>query len=470
MKKDDQKCQRAKKQIIALLQGRNPKGAIKRFYEFFSADNPPDCEFTTSIYIELNKQGCFELAYETLKSITSWGSVSPEIDELFKNALSINCDHLVLLGNNLIFERDEKETRLNDMLKRADSLVQARLKEENDKTLNAITKKALDFYLKAHGIAKNNIAAVKGLVNCYSLLNDQENLEKTKELLKKLDEQKQKDRLENGATERPSEKELKQRAINEARLAEQRLCAVQELFDSQKYEEAISEADKINQEHKISVQLLLLKARSLAALRRFKESDSTISLAELQKTEVQRVINTKAELNKLKQKILAKAASAYLRHAIKLGTLLGKKYFIKAKIAAQKSIELEPNDISTLDCLYTAQKYLGAESEAYKTKVEIYLINNTFTPSYDKEAAESMCFIASFAYEGQTKAINEFRGFRRDFLLETPFGRSINRAYVSLSPKLVRFMRPYPFCKTLTKIILEPLRAIIKILNFLFHN
>ena len=55
---------------------------------------------------------------------------------------------------------------------------------------------------------------------------------------------------------------------------------VKELLEQKKYDEVVKEVDRLHLSHRVNVLLLLMKAKALAQLRRFKEVDKVIFEAE----------------------------------------------------------------------------------------------------------------------------------------------------------------------------------------------
>ncbi|MBU1107227.1 MAG: hypothetical protein KKB51_11210 [Candidatus Riflebacteria bacterium] len=468
MDANEKKTLEFKRKIISLMRSREHASALKLFHKTFSAQHPADPEFLESFYIELNRVGMHETAYDVLKEAISWHPEDDAVEELFKNATGIYFDSLVLHGNNLLFERDDKETKFAESIRRADSLAREKMREENDKVLTAITQKALATYKIALDLNSESIPALSGLLRCYQILGETELAEETGALI---DEKApslrvhEKSKQELIREAELAEEERKLAAAQELELEDSAINKIKELFADKKYAELVSQVDELHLSYRTTVTLLLLKARALVELRRFKAADQVIVEAEHHNRNINEVLEVKNNINETKYRILCKAAEVYLHKALELGLSFGESHFRKAQQSIVRALEFVPENLDLLDKLYTTQKYLGQLEDSYKTKAMIYILNKKYVTAFDREASASLCFIASFAYCDDPQIIEEFRWFRREFLLTSPQGRALNTTYVRLSPRVTRVASGVKFSRSVFRVLLYPVRLMIRILQ-----
>ncbi len=446
-----------KKRILSHIKGRENTQALKLFHKHYSSENPPDPQFIINIYTELNKLDQVELGFRFIEEVYPWIPEEIEIQELRSTALKIYFDSLLVLGNRLLTEREEKANMFHESLKRTDSLSKEKVKEENEKILLNITQRALEGFRKAYEINSDSMGAITGLYRCYKILNDFENISRFQTILE------EKNPLIYGQKEQDlAEKESI--AAQEFDIEEFNLNEVKSLYEKNKYEEVIQRVDFLHLTHKTSVPLLLLKAESLAALKRFKEADKIIFEAEKTNQCLKEVRELKNNLYELKYDLLSRAGEVYLKKALELGPSLGESHFKKAKICLRKALEIFPDNIDLLDQQYTVFRYLKEDEEAFKTKAMIYLLNNRFIPTFDREGTNTLCFIATYAYRGSIEEIEVFRWFRREFLLPFAFGRKLNCCYVKYGGRFTEKMKQLQISPDWFKIILFP---ILTLINFL---
>lgn len=458
MKETTEKFLAIKRRILAHIKVREYTQAFDLFHNYFSQENPPDPNFIKNIYIELNKLDQFELGFKFVEELTPWYPEEVEIQQLRSSALKIYCDSLLVLGNRLLTEREEKANIFHESLKRTDSLTKDKVKEENEKILLNLTNKALESFRKAYEINSDSLNAINGLYRCYKLLNDFENISRFQAILEEKNPQ---------IAIQKDQKVSKEKSIftEEPEIEESSLNEIKALFDTNKHEEVIQRVDFLHLIYKISVPLLLLKARSLAALKRFKEADKIILEAEKTNLCIKEIQELKNSLNEVKYNLLNQAAEIYLKKAIELGPTLGEPYFKKAKICLQKALEIFPDNIDLLDQQYTVCRYLKEDEEAFKIRAMIYLLNNKFIPTFDRKKTNTLCFIATYAYCGSIEKIEVFRWFRREYLLPFAIGRTLNCYYVKYGGKLTEIMKQLKISPALLRIILYPMFILIRFLK-----
>lgn len=461
-----------KRKIINLIRNREHTASLQLFYKFFSKDNPADPEFLESFYLELNRLNMFEFGFRMLAETADWHPNNTELDELRQNSAKLYYDSLILQGNNLLFEREEKAARFSDSLRRSDSLSREKMREENEKILAGIAQKALNSFLKAYELNDESIAALSGLSRCYSILGEQEKYEEIEKLLiEKSPTQKLKEKVEELLEDDSAlEDKKKQFFPKEYDIEEFNLLEVRNLFDQKKHEDLIKRVDFLHLSHRISVPMLLLKARSLAELKRFKDCDTTLFEAERQNSHFKELQLTRTDINEIKCRLLIKAAEVYLKKGLEIGPSLGKGHFERARKSLKQALDILPENIDLLDQLYTAQMYLGEEKEAFKTKALIYLINDRYITTFDKETSASLCFIAGFAFSHRPLIVDEFRWFRREFLLGNSPGRLFNALYITHSPYFLKRARRYKSGKMFCQIGLMPILWIIRLIKFIFFS
>lgn len=458
MKEAPGKILEAKKRIIAHIRGRENAQALKLFHKYFSAETPPDPQYVINIYTEFNKLDQIELGFRFVEEVAPWIPEEAEVQELRSTALKIYFDRMLVHGNKLLSDREDRANKFQESLKRTDSLSKEKVKEENEKILFNITQKALDNFRRAYEINSDSMGAITGLYRCYKILNDIENISRFQTILE------EKNPLIYGNKEHElAEKESI--SAQEFDIEEFNLNEVKNLYEKNKYEQVIQRVDFLHLTHKISVPLLLLKAESLAALKRFKEADKVIFEAEKLNVCLKEVRELKNNLYELKYDLLSRAGEVYLRKALELGPSLGEEHFKKARICLTKALEIFPDNIDLLDQQYTVLRYLKDDEGAFKTKAMIYLLNNRFIPTFDREGTNTLCFIATYAYEGAILEIEIFRWFRREFLLPFSFGRLLNCWYVRISSRLTARLKEFKVSPLFFRILFFPVLSLLKILK-----
>lgn len=458
MKEAPGKILDVKKKILGHIRGRENSLALKLFHKTFSSEQPPDPQFVINIYTELNKLDQIELGFRFIEEIAPWIPEEGEVQELRSTAIKIYFDRLLVNGNQLLSEREEKANKFHDSLKRTDSLSKEKVKEENEKILLGITQKALENFQRAYDINSDSMGAITGLYRCYKILNDHENISRFQTILE------EKNPLVYGNEEHEAA-EKGSIAAQEFDIEEFNLREVKSLYDKNKYHEVVQRVDFLHLTHKTSVAMLLLKAESLAALKRFKEADKVIFEAEKCDEKLKEVRELKANLCEMKYGLLSRAGEIYLKKALELGPSLGESHFKKAKICLKKSLEIFPDNIDLLDQQYTVLRYLKEEEEAFKVKAMIYLLNNRFIPTFDRESSNTLCFIATYAFAGSIDEIEVFRWFRREFLLPYEPGRRINCLYVYYGSRLTDRMQKIGVPSMLVRLPLYPILWLLRMLK-----
>ncbi|MEW6711402.1 MAG: hypothetical protein AB1403_16375, partial [Candidatus Riflebacteria bacterium] len=451
-----------KKKILTHIKGRENPQALKLFHKHFSQDFPPDPQFVINIYTEFNKLDQIEAGFRFVEEVAPWMPEEGEVQELRSTALKIFFDRLLVNGNKLLTEREDKANKFHDSLKKTDSLSKEKVKEENEKILLSITQRALDSFQQAYEINSDSMGAITGLFRCHKILNDEENVKRFQTILE------EKNPLLYGSKEH-EEAEKSSISAQEFDIEDANLKGVKALYEKNLYRDVIQKVDFLHLTHRISVPLLLLKAESLAALKRFKEADKVLFEAEKTNICLKEVRELKNNLCELKYGLLSNAGEVYLKKALELGPSLGDSHFRKARICLRKALEIFPDNIDLLDQQYTVLRYLKLDEEAFKTKAMIYLLNNRFIPSFDREGTNTLCFIATYAYKGKISEIEVFRWFRREFLLPNNPGRIFNCYYVKYGSKFTSFLSRNNIPPVVFRFFLEPVRLILSFLRSKYH-
>ena len=449
-----------KRKIISLVKKREAKEALKIFHKNFTNENPAELEFIKNFYVELNRLELYKETFDLLVQIAVWYPDNVEFQDIFENATQTYVSKLILQANNIKFERIEKENSLKESLKRADSLTRERMQVENDKQLRALNNKCKELYKLAVKYSPKNLTAYKGWLEC--CINDNET-EEIAELEKKIEElSPSKLSPFNKVDQNQTEEVKKQKEVDVNDECEK-------LFQNKEYEELLKKIEENKDSDALLPKIFLLKARALVELKRFKEADKAIFEAEQSNTNYYELKQTKEDINAIKLNLYLKAGSYSLKNGIKLGYPLGKNNFIKAKFCFFKALQISPDDLNILDQAYSALKYLGEDEEAFKIKGTIYSIEKDFKTTYDSNYNQTLCFIATYAFYDQPDIINEFRWFRREYLLNNNLGRNINSLYVKISSRITKSIHNNHFLRYVFKIILYIPLLIIKLLK-LFHN
>lgn len=464
----ERKLLETKRKIITLIRNREHSAALKLFHKVFDAENPAEPEFLESFYLELNRLNMFEIGFRMLAETSTWHPGNEAIKDLRNNSAKLYYDSLILQGNNLLFEREEKASRFHDSLRRSDSMSREKMREENEKILTGIAQKALSAFLKAYELNNNSIAALSGMSRCYGILDEKEKFQETEKLLvdksptQKLKE-KAEELLQSSSDIIVGSQEFTPREYD---IEEFNLIEIRNLFDQKKFADLIKRVDFLHLSHKISVPMLLLKARAQVELRQFKGYEKTIFEADRQNSYFKEVQLVKNDVNEIKYRLLTKAAETYLKKGLEIGPSLGRAHFEKTVKSIAQALDIIPENVDLLDQLYTAQMYLGNEKEAFKTKALIYTLNQTFITTFDRESSSSLCFIASFAFFDDPGTVNEFRWFRREFLLTSNLGKYLNSLYVLHSPRITSCASNFSGSRALFRFLLHPFLYFIRFLKF----
>ncbi|NCB39286.1 MAG: hypothetical protein EOM80_10985 [Erysipelotrichia bacterium] len=452
-----------KQKITNLFRTRDQVAAIKLFYKFFTEENPADAEFVNFVYLEINRRRLFEEGYKFMKTTAVWHPDNPHIQDLLDNSVAIYFENLALKGNNLLSEYDEKSVRFAKGLSRLDMLSRERMRTENTKTLTSICNNALEHFLKAYSLRPQtpSPSIIKGLTRCYTLLGDEKKIEDLERVTNELYGNVSKNEPHEAPVKPPPQKAPE--LLIEVEPA--KIEHLENLLTEKKYDELIEAVDLLHKDYVISVPLLLLKVKALVELKKFKPIEAILSSAETQNRYLKEIKETRNYVNETKRQILVTAGSVYLKKAMTLGPTMGRRHFMMARDLLEKAVKIVPGDLDLLDQLYTAYKYLGEEDGAFDAKAVMYHVNQSFTPTFDRKNSSSLCFIASFAFVGQPETVNEFRWFRREFLLQSKSGRQLNSFYVRWSPKFVNFATHYAIARPLCRFLLLPFLLFIRFLK-----
>ena len=295
-----------KRKIISLVKKREAKEALKLFHKNFTNEKPAELEFIKNLYVELNRADYYKENFDLLVQIAVWYPDSIEFQDIFENATQTYVNKLILQANNIKFERLEKEESLKESLKKADSITRERMQVENSKQLKALNEKSKELYKLAVTYSPNNLTAYKGWLECCVIDNDEEEIEKLKAKIEELSPSRQsQSNVSNENLDNPESKKEKEVDINE-------VCET--LFNEKKYEELINKIDNLENKELLVSKSLLLKARSLVELKRFKEADKAIFDAEQQNTDYYLLKQTKEDINSIKLSLYLKAGSFLLEN------------------------------------------------------------------------------------------------------------------------------------------------------------
>ena len=450
-----------KRKIISLIRNRESKEALKLFHKNFTQEKPAELEFIKNLYVELNRLDLNKENFELLAQIGVWYPDSAEFQDIFENATNTYVSSLILQANNINFQRLEKEKSLEDSLKRADSITREKMQIENSKQLKALNEKSRELYKLAVTLSPKNLTAYKGWLECCIIAED---TEEAAEVQKKIDSltpslREKAVSLKQNAQENQPEETPQENPLD--KLYEE----LEQLFSEKKYKELIDKVVENETANDFPPLGMLLKAKALVELRRFKEADKALFEAERLNTNYHVLKQTKEEIAEVKYNLYIKAGSSFLKKAVKLGIPLGTPNFQKAKFCFMKAIEINPDDINVLDQAYTALKYLGENEEAFKIKATIYSIQSNYKLSYDMNYNQTLCFIATYAFYDEPNIVEEFRWFRREYLLNTKLGRKLNSLYVTLSSRVTKAVKNDIIIRRIFKNILYLPLLVIKVLK-----
>lgn len=461
MANDSAQVNQVKKLILQQTRSHEHTAALKLFYKTFNKNHPVDPEFLSRFYNELNKLGLVELGFRLLQETSSWHPEDEELQELRATAMKVYFDSLILEGATLLTDREEKENKFIENLKQTGSLAKQKVREENEKLLTNMALKALDVYKKAYDLNKDSLYVLNGLCKCYTALHDDENAEH----FAMLAEEKSTFTLPQEQEEKEDDEKTKEEfKVIEFDIEEFNVNEVNSFYDQGKYFDVIKRVDFLHLSHKSSVPLLVLKAKAFAKLKKFKLADRTLFEAERYNTHLKLIKESKNDLLEEKFRLLTKAGEVYLTKALELGSGLGQQHFQRACICFEKALVIFPDNIDLLDSLYTCMKYLKKEEQAFRTKALIYRLNPKWIPTADRDVG-GLCFIAGYAYQSQLQFVDQFRWFRREFLLNSHLGRYLNSCYVRNSPKVVTFAKMMRLPPRLFRFLLFPLLKFINVLK-----
>ena len=453
-----------KRKIISLIRNREYKDALKVFHKNFTAEKPAELEFIKNIYVELNRLDLNKENFELLAQIGIWYPDNAEFQDIFENATNTYVGSLILQANNINFQRIEKEKSLEESLKRADSLTREKMQVENAKQLNALNEKSKELFKLAVSLSPKNLTAYRGWLECCRIAGDTEEEKEVQDIIDSLSPS-YKDKVE---ALKSNLAENAEETVEEIKIDP--YVEYENLFNEKKYNELIALIEKNESSNDFPEKALLLKARALVELKQFKAADKALFDAERTSTDYHSLKETKEAIAEIKLKLYVKAGAHFLERGIKLGFPLGSQNFIKAKFCFMKALEINPDDINILDQAYSALKYLGEDEEAFRIKAAIYSLKANFKTTYDSSYNQTLCFIATYAFYDKPWIVNDFRWFRREYLLNNRFGREINSLYVCLSSRLTKALDNNYFIREVFKIILYFPFFIIKLLQLLKSN
>ena len=456
-----------KRKIISLIRNREIKEALKVFHKNFTAEKPAELEFIKNVYVELNRLDLNKENFELLAEIGIWYPDSVEFQEIFENATNTYVGSLILQANNINFQRIEKAKSLEDSLKRADSLTREKMQIENAKQLTALNEKSKELFKLAVSLSPKNLSAYRGWLECCKVSGDKEEEKNVQDIIDSLTPsyKNQVAAIKSTKTENQEEsKEVPEEPVVDLR------GDLEKLFNEKKYKELIELVEKNETSNDFPPEGLLLKAKAFVELKQFKAANKALFDAERANTDYHSLKETKEAIGEVKFKLYTKAGSHFLSRAIKLGIPLGIQNFQKAKFCLTKAIEINPDDINVLDMTYSALKYLGENEEAFKIKAAIYSLKSNFKTTYDSSYNQTLCFIATYAFYDKPSIVNDFRWFRREYLLNNRFGREINSLYVCVSSQLTKALDKNNTIREIFRIILYFPFFIIKLLQLISKN
>lgn len=452
-----------KRKISNRVKSKDYINAKKILLKAFNKYYPVEVEFLGSMYFDYSKAGDFDAFYDLLMDIKDWYVNNEDFNHLLNEVTKIYLDTLILKGNNNIFERNERIEYIKKNYKQSNDPTKAKLALNDDKLLTNYAKQALSCFEKAHRISPEFIPALNGLKDCYDYFEDHENYEI---VLKKIENVLISGRVKTDEEDEKKKKEQEEELAKKAYLDFQaNMEKITKLFNEEKNEEFLELFKELFNPSNPYTPLVLLKARVMARMRHFKESDALIEQAEKDTTHLPEVNEAKKEINELKNILYHKAAQYYLERALSKGSSFGQEDFNKAREALENIITPVTQDIDVFDMYYTVLKYLKDDSKAFEIKGIIYSLDPTYITSFDKSANSKLCFIASFAYSNQPADIERFRWLRREFLLNNSYGRLINCLYIRYSPYMVQLASKIKYSQYFFRALLFFPLNIIKILQ-----
>lgn len=453
-----------KRKIISLIRNREIKEALKLFHKNFTAEKPAELEFIKNVYVELNRLDLNKENFELLASIGIWYPDSIEFQEIFENATNTYVGSLILQANNTNFQRIEKAKSLEDSLKRADSLTREKMQVENAKQLKALNEKSKELFKLAVSLSPKNLTAYRGWLECCKFSGDTEEEKEVQDIIDSLTPS-FKNQVDALKSSKPDEQKESEELTKEPPAL--LFSDLEKLFNEKKYTELIELIEKNETSNTFPAEGLLLKAKALVELKKFKAADKALFDAERANTDYHSLNETKESIAEVKFKLYAKAGNHFLTKAIKLGIPLGIQNFQKAKFCLMKAIEINPDDINVLDQAYSALKYLGENEEAFKIKATLYSLKSNYKTTYDSSYNQTLCFIATYAFYDKPWIVNDFRWFRREYLLNNKIGREINSLYVCTSSQLTKALDKNEIIRQIFRIILYFPFFLIKFLQLI---
>ena len=436
------------KYILNLIRKKEVKEAFKAFHRYFSDTNPAELEYIKKIYLEISKQNLHEDNYNFLKEISGWYTDNADFDSIVENTTRIYVNSLLLKASNMLYERIVKKKSFDKSLQRHEASIKESLRIQNEKQLSDLLLKSKETYKLAIQLSPNNSQAYKGLIECCKLENNEKEEE---EVLKKYNEifnQKEKD--EKTANDENNAVEATNKNSNLSEVFEK----LSSLYTERKHLELLDEIAELEKNQNMNAELFILKAKALAELKRFKASNIALYHAKQLISSVRELEEAQNAISKIKFDLCMKAGNRYLKKGVQMGATLGKRNFELSMIYFNKAFSINPDNLDLLDNTYTALKYLDDKEKALKIKGFIYSLDPKFITSYEQQFNKTLCFIATFAYKEHPYIVNEFRWFRREFLLNNKIGKRINSLYVLISPRITKLANDNKYLKLLFQIIL----------------
>jgi tetratricopeptide (TPR) repeat protein len=458
--------------ILSHLTMKNFREGFRLFDIKFSAKTPPSPSFIHRCFAELNRHDAHLDGWKLLQQVKDWFKDDETITETYELARRIYYDHLLVKGNETLEKARQQSAVFEESLANIDALRRDKLAEENRNTLHSLYEKALKIYQEASDLIPEGLGAMTGMVRCHGLLGHQDRVEFLTRRIQEISEisSKAQETLETMLSGTATEEDLLAPPPDTPTLSAEEtermvMGRFHRLFAAAAYDELLQEIEAFLVANPQSPEALLLRIKTLVRQHRFQPAEQALNEALKTHPRHEGLLCYRLEFLEEKLRSLADGATGFLDNGLHLGARLGRKSFIRARHCLEQALTINPHDPRLLDQLFTCLMFLGQDKDAQQVKRTLVRLAPGFEPTFQRGSETSFCFLAGYAFldahDGQT-VLEEFRRFRRTFLLPTAVGRAATRFYVLVSPRMVRGARRAGVSPSLMRLFLAPVRWTIR--------
>ncbi|NLM16561.1 MAG: DUF4163 domain-containing protein [Candidatus Riflebacteria bacterium] len=434
---------------FAVLNG-NANAINKIINDYIKQNFKPDITVLEELYNDFEKERKFEESHFIIDRLKELYGEDRKYLSLAATAKKHYFDNLLYKGNSLLKKIKEDKVILE---KNANSITFS-------KRIRQLSNEAEGHFAKAAHLFPDSTLPLIGLAECRTQINDPKGAAEFRQTIEEIKKEKllQKRQILAPITQvYPIPEEEYNSFVQDVENAwsNASYSLLLELFENR---------DKRIKNLPLSMELM--KAISLAKVKRFGDSDTLINnLQRLHGEDQPEIIETAKKIEDIKYPLLIEAGAFYLQKGIAAGSTFGKKHLLQALKAYEMAFTIDHSDIEVLNNFHMTLKYLGENERAESIRAMIYNKDQNFTPDYEKRDGNYLCFVASFACQNEPKKIAALRAFRRDVLFSLPAGTAINRLYMRTSPRLVSSMKYSARFKILSNFLITLFLKLLNLFN-----